>query len=81
MPGHGPQRAADARTAPTGADVHPPTVRTPVMHVINLLLLVAAAVCFAIAAAGIVTHRVNLIALGLLCWVMVGVIATARVVN
>ena len=40
---------------------------------IALILLIAAAVCFALAAFG-VTARVNLVALGLLFWVLVPLI-------
>lgn len=42
------------------------------MSIVFLLLLVGAAVCFTIAALGpAVTTRVNLLALGLLLWVLV----------
>lgn len=40
---------------------------------ISLVLLIVAAVCFALAAIGIST-RLNLIALGLLAWVLAGII-------
>lgn len=43
------------------------------MGVIVLVLLIAAAVCFGIAAANVAT-RVNLVALGLLLWVLTAVI-------
>jgi hypothetical protein len=37
---------------------------------LDLVLLIIAAICFAIAALGFAPHpRVNLIALGLFCWV------------
>lgn len=48
------------------------------MTTLYLLLLIAAALCFLLAAAG-VSARVNLVALGLLCWVLVPLIQTARV--
>lgn len=52
------------------------------MVVIYLLLLVGAAVCFALAASGKVASRVNLTALGLLLWVLVPLIQTlVRVVD
>ena len=38
-------------------------------HTLELILLVVAAVCFAAAVIG-VTSRVNLIALGLFCWIL-----------
>jgi len=41
---------------------------------IDLLLLIAAAVCFALAAIGVNVGRVNLIALGLLLWVLTAII-------
>lgn len=47
------------------------------MHAVTLILYVAAAVCLAIAATGRV-NRVNLVALGLLAWVLVPLIHTAR---
>jgi len=37
----------------------------------DLVLLVIAAVCFGLAAFGVVGGRVNLLALGLLAWVLV----------
>ena len=39
------------------------------MHTLNLILLIIAAICFGLAAAG-VSSRVNLVALGLLTWVL-----------
>lgn len=42
------------------------------MDVVVLVLLIAAAVCFAIAAAN-VAARVNLVALGLLLWVITAI--------
>jgi hypothetical protein len=41
---------------------------------IDLILLIAAAICFALAAAGVAIGRVNLTALGLLLWVLTAVI-------
>lgn len=43
------------------------------MGVLVLVLLIAAAVCFGIAAANVAT-RVNLIGLGLLLWVLTAVV-------
>lgn len=43
------------------------------MDVLVLVLLIAAAVCFGIAAANVAT-RVNLVALGLLLWVLTAVL-------
>ena len=40
------------------------------MDVLTLLLLIAAAVCFGLAAFGVASARVNLLALGLLFWVL-----------
>ena len=37
---------------------------------LDLLLLILAAICFAIAAFGILAARVNLVALGLFLWVL-----------
>jgi len=48
------------------------------MHTVNLLLLIVAAVCFGLAAFGAPLSRVNLVALGLLAWVLVPLIATLR---
>lgn len=48
------------------------------MHTVYLILLLAAAVCFALAAFNAATNRVNLLALGLLLWVCVPLIATIR---
>jgi hypothetical protein len=45
-------------------------VREPSMDIITLVLLLAAAIVFALATIG-VAARVNLIALGLLLWVLV----------
>lgn len=47
------------------------------MHTVNLILLLAASVCFLLAAAN-APSRVNLVALGLLFWVLVPTIATLR---
>lgn len=51
------------------------------MTLIYLLLLIAAAVCFGIAAFGRPQTRVNLMALGLLLWVAVEVIQTFTGLN
>lgn len=48
------------------------------MNTVNLILLLIAAVCFALAAFGVATQRVNLLALGLLAWVLVPLIALAQ---
>jgi hypothetical protein len=41
------------------------------MHTLDLILLIVATICFGLAAfGGIATGRVNLIALGLLAWVL-----------
>ena len=37
---------------------------------IDTILLVVAAVCFALAAVGVTVSRINLVALGLLAWVL-----------
>ena len=44
------------------------------MHTIDLILLIVAAVCFGLAAAG-VPSRVSWVPLGLLAWVLVPLIA------
>ena len=44
------------------------------MSVIILILLILAAVCFALTAFGAPAGRVNLLALGLLAWVMVSLL-------
>lgn len=40
------------------------------MDTLTLLLLIVAAVCFALAAFGFVINKVNVLALGLLAWVL-----------
>ncbi len=50
------------------------------MDVIDLILLIVAVVCFALAAAN-VNARVSLVALGLLAWVLVPLIDAARALN
>lgn len=45
------------------------------MHTADLILYLAALICFILAALGI-PSRVNLIAIGLACWVAVPLIAT-----
>jgi hypothetical protein len=42
---------------------------------LNIVLLLIAAVCFGLAAFGVGGGRVNLVALGLLAWVLVPLIA------
>lgn len=44
----------------------------------TFILLLLAAICFGLAAAGFSAGRVNLIALGLLLWVLPAVIAAAH---
>lgn len=52
------------------------------MVVIYLLLLIGAALCFGFAAFGRSTPKVNLVALGLLLWVLVPLIQTlVRVID
>lgn len=53
------------------------------MDVLYLLLLIGAAVCFALAAfraerGGVAVPRVNLVALGLLLWVLVPLLQTLQ---
>lgn len=50
------------------------------MDVIRLLLYAAAAVCFALTALG-VAGRVNVLALGLLAWVLVHVVDAVQAVD
>jgi hypothetical protein len=47
------------------------------MEILLLILLIAAALCFGLAAFG-VSSRVNLLALGLLCWVLTALIPAAQ---
>jgi hypothetical protein len=47
------------------------------MEVLLLLLLIAAAVCFGLAAAAVAT-RINLVALGLLFWVLTVIVPAAQ---
>lgn len=47
------------------------------MEVLLLVLLIAAAVCFGLAAAAVAT-RINLVALGLLLWVLSVIIPAAQ---
>jgi hypothetical protein len=49
------------------------------MEVVILLLLIAAAVCFGLAAAAVAT-RINLVALGLLLWVITVIVPAAQAV-
>lgn len=41
------------------------------MHILIIILLIGAAVCFAVSAFAVAKTRVNLLALGLLLWVLV----------
>jgi len=41
---------------------------------IDLILLIAAAICFGLAAAGVALGSVNLVALGLLLWVLTAIL-------
>lgn len=41
---------------------------------IDLVLLIVAAVCFALAAFGVVAGKVNLVALGLAAWVLTNIV-------
>jgi hypothetical protein len=50
------------------------------LAVIYLILLIAGAVCFALAVKP-ATARVNLVALGLFCWVLVPLIHAAKAVH
>ena len=45
-----------------------------VMSAVVLILLVAAAVCFLLAAIGVAPGRPNLVALGLLFWVLTAIV-------
>lgn len=49
------------------------------MDVVSLLLYLVSFICFVLAAFG-VAARVNLIAVGLACWVLIPLIATAQAV-
>jgi len=40
------------------------------MHTLTIILLIIAAACFGLAAFGAVVGKVNLVALGLLAWVL-----------
>ena len=48
------------------------------MTAVYLILLVGAAVCFGLEAAGVTTRRLFLLALGLLLWVLVPLLQTAQ---
>jgi hypothetical protein len=48
------------------------------MTTINFILYLLAAICFLVAFIGLVTSRFNILALGLLCWVLVPLIAAGR---
>jgi hypothetical protein len=47
------------------------------MALLVLILLIVAAVCFGLAAFGVAVSRVNLVAAGLLCWVVTVIIGQA----
>lgn len=52
------------------------------MDVLYFILLLVAAICFIVAAAGGAIHpRINLIALGLFFWVLVPLIHAAKALN
>jgi hypothetical protein len=51
------------------------------MDVIYLLLFVVGAVCFGLAAFGVVVSRVNLMALGLLMWILVPLLEAIQSVD
>ena len=51
------------------------------MDVLDLILYLLAAVCFALAALNVASPRVQLLALGLLAWVVVPLIDAARALN
>jgi hypothetical protein len=51
------------------------------MTAVDLILLIIAAVCFALAAFGVATPRINLVSLGLLAWVLVPLIAAVQAVG
>lgn len=46
------------------------------MSILLIVLLVAAAVCFLIAALGVVASKADLVALGLLLWIVAYIIQT-----
>jgi hypothetical protein len=48
------------------------------MTTINFILYLVAAICFLVAFTGIGPSRFNILALGLLAWVLVNLIATGR---
>ncbi|MET0426704.1 MAG: hypothetical protein ABW046_22750 [Actinoplanes sp.] len=47
------------------------------MGLLVLVLLIIAAVCFGLAAFNVVASRVNLVAAGLLCWIVTAIIDRA----
>jgi hypothetical protein len=51
------------------------------MTLIYLLLLLAALVCFILAAAGVPVRRISLVALGLAFWVAVPLLQTIRALD
>lgn len=50
------------------------------MEVIVLLLLLAGAVCLALATLGAAARRINLLPLGLLCWIVTAIIPAVHAV-
>lgn len=48
------------------------------MNAFYMLLLLLAAVFFALSALNVVAHRINFLALGLFCWVLVPLIQTLQ---
>jgi hypothetical protein len=48
------------------------------MATVYLILFILSAVCFLAAAANVASTRVNLVAAGLFCWVLVSLIVQAK---
>jgi hypothetical protein len=48
------------------------------MSLFRLVLMIVALVCFALVAVGVNPPRPNLLAFGLLCWALVGVLAQTQ---
>jgi hypothetical protein len=51
------------------------------MDVLDLILLIVAGVCFLLASLNVTSPRVQLLALGLLAWVLVPLIDAARAID
>ncbi len=47
------------------------------MGLLVLILLIIGAVCFGLAAFGVAVTRVNLVAAGLLCWIVTAIIGAS----